>query len=362
MVISIIAVALSGLMQNFRHQQASLWLKDRALVASNDAISIVDVQQTGMPVTWVNPKFEVLFGYSSEEIVGRNWGLLQEGIRQQYGLEIASAALAEKKACRAELQNVSKDGEPLWIDFSLAPISDHAGQVTHYVAIHHNRTQAKETEDRLKDATRALQQHNELLEEKVQERTASLQKANEELEKVASLDFLTGIANRRHFYALGQRELKRLQLDGLTASLIAFDLDNFKAINDTYGHVAGDEVLRQIVTPVENIIRPADSFGRVGGDEFLILFMDTPEGKAVEVAERIRTEIAKTLSSSNSGKLGGTASFGVAEWDRKCDLNQLIHRADMALHHAKKDGRNRVCTWHPELDQQAEASGLSGTG
>lgn len=66
------------------------------MMASNDAISIVDVQQDGMPVTWVNPRFEELFGYRAEEIVGRSWGLLQEGIRQQYGLEIVSAALAGK--------------------------------------------------------------------------------------------------------------------------------------------------------------------------------------------------------------------------------------------------------------------------
>jgi diguanylate cyclase (GGDEF)-like protein/PAS domain S-box-containing protein len=360
--ISVIAFGLSGLMQNFRQQRDSLLLKDRALVASNDAISIVDVQRAGMPVTWVNPKFEELFGYSSEEIVGQNWRLLQEGICQQYGLEIVSAALAEKKPCRAELQNTTKDGDPLWIDFSLAPVTDRAGKVTHYVAIHHDRTQAKETEQRLKEASEALQRHNELLEEKVWERTALLQKANEELEQVASVDFLTGIANRRHFYELGQRELKRLHLDGLTASLIAFDLDNFKAINDTYGHGAGDQVLRQIVTPVENIIRPADSFGRVGGDEFLILFTNTPERKAAEVAERIRTEIARILSSFGSGKLGVTASFGVAEWDRKSDLGQLVRRADMALYHAKGKGRNAVCTWHPELDRQANALGLFGTG
>ncbi len=362
LVMSIIAVGVAGLMHKIRHQHASLMLMDRAMMASNDAISIVDVQQDGMPVTWVNPRFEELFGYSAEEIVGRKWGLLQEGIRQQYGLDTVSAALADKKPCQAELQNYTKDGEPLWIDFSLAPVSDLDGGVTHYVAIHHDRTRAKETEERLNDATEALQRHNELLEENVQERTASLQKVNEELEQVAAVDFLTGIANRRHFYELGQRELTRLQSDGLTASLIAFDLDNFKAINDTFGHEAGDQVLRQIVTPVQNMIRPGDSFGRVGGDEFLILFRDTPESRAVEVAERIRTEISEILSSYGSARLGVTASFGVAQCDQSCDLSQLIRRADLALYHAKAEGRNSVRTWHPKLDRHVHVSGLSSTG
>lgn len=318
------------------------------MMASNDAISIVDARQAGMPVTWVNPRFEELFGYSAEEIVGLNWGLLQEGIRQQYGLETVSAALADKKPCRAELQNYTKDGEPLWIDFSLAPVSDRAGRVTHYVAIHHDRTQAKETEDRLKDATESIQRHNESLEEKVRERTALLQKANQELERVASVDFLTGISNRRHFYELGQRELTRLGLDGRTAVLIAFDLDNFKAINDTFGHEAGDQALRQIVTPVVNRIRPTDLFGRVGGDEFLILFPDTSENKAVEIAERIRIEIMEILSPCGSASLRVTASVGVAEWDQRCDLSQLIRWADLALYHAKGKGGNCVHTWQCE--------------
>lgn len=362
MVISIIAVGLSGLMQKFRRQQASLLLQERAMLASNDAISIVDVEQAGMPVTWVNPRFEEMFGYSAEEIVGRRWGLLQKGIRQQYGLETLSAAMANGKPCRVELQNYTKDGEALWIDFSLAPVSDRAGRVTHYVAIHHDRTQAKETEEHLKEATEALQRQNELLERKVQERTASLQKANEELEQVASVDFLTGISNRRHFYELGQRELKRLRGDGKTAALIAFDLDNFKTINDTFGHEAGDQALQQIVTPIEKIIRPGDSFGRVGGDEFLILLTDTPERKAIQVAERIRTEISEILSSFGSARLGVTASFGVAGCDQSCDLSQLIRRADLALYHAKAEGRNSVRTWHPKLDRQVPVSRLSSTG
>lgn len=332
------------------------------MMASNDAISIVDVRKPGMPVSWVNPKFEELFGYSAEEIVGRNWGLLQEGIRQQYGLETVGAALADKKPCRARLRNYRKTGESLWIDFSVALVSNHVGRVTHYVGIHNDLTQSKATEESLREATEALQRHNELLEEKVQERTASLQMAIQELEQVASVDFLTGISNRRHFYELGQRELTRLQRDGTGAALIAFDLDNFKAINDTFGHEAGDQVLKHIVAPVEQSIRPTDSFGRVGGDEFLILFTDTSVSKAVEVAERIRAEISEILSIYGSARLGVTASFGVAEWDKSCDLGQLIHRADLALYHAKGEGRNSVCTWHPKLEQRAPASGLLNVG
>lgn len=358
MVMTIIAVGVSGLMHKIRHQRMSLLLQDRAMMASNDAISIVDVQKAGMPVSWVNPKFEELFGYSTEEIVGRNWGLLQEGIRQQYGLETVSAALADNKPARVQLRNYTKSGDTLWIDFSVAPVSDHNGRVTHYVGIHHDVTQAKDTEDSLKDATEELRRQNVSLEEKVQERTASLQMAIQELEQVASVDFLTGVANRRYFYEQGQRELTRLKRDGLDAALISFGLDNFRSINETFGHEAGDQVLKHIIAPVEQSIRPGDSFGRVGGDKFLILFIGTQVGKAVEVAERIRTEISDILSVYGSARLGVTASFGVAAWDKSCDLNQLVYRADLALYCAKAEGRNRVCTWHPRLEQRVPASRL----
>ncbi len=142
--------------------------------------------------------------------------------------------------------------------------------------------------------------------------------------------------------------MTRLGLDGRTAVLIAFDLDNFKPINDTFGHAAGDQVLRQIVTPVVNNIRPTDFFGRVGGDEFLILFADTSKNKAVEITERIRTEIMEIFSYYGSASFRVTASFGVAEWDQSCDLNQLIRCADLALYHGKKKGGTRVRTWQSE--------------
>lgn len=348
MALSFIAVGLSALMHKIRHQHASLQLQDRAMVASNDAISIVDVQQAGTPIIWVNPRFEELFGYRADEVIGLSWRLLQEGILEPYNHEAVRAALTDKKPCRAQLQSYTKAGKQLWIDFSMAPVSDHAGHVTHYVGIHHDLTQMKETEQRLKDATESIQWHNESLEQKVQERTASLNEANRQLEKVASVDFLTGISNRRHFYELGQRELTRLGLDQRTACLIAFDLDNFKTINDTFGHEAGDQVLRQIVTPVVNRIRPTDLFGRVGGDEFLILFPDTSENKAVEIAERIRIEIMEILSPYGSASFRVTASVGVAEWDQSCDLNQLIRWADLALYHAKGTGGNCVRTWQCE--------------
>ncbi len=356
-VVSIIAVGLSALVQKIRHQHASLRLQERAIMASHDPISIADVRQPDMPITWVNPRFEELFGYRANEIIGQNCRLLQGGDREQAALETLRAALAERKACRVQLRNYTKSGKPLWIELSLAPVIDATGQTTHYVAIQHDLTQEKESEERLRVLTNTLEQQNESLEEKVQERTQSLREAIEELQKVASTDVLTGIANRRHFYELSKRELKRLKQDGRTAALVAFDLDHFKGINDTFGHEAGDRVLKEVVKPVKNTIRPADSFGRIGGEEFLIFLPDTSESAAMDIAERIRTRISETSVDYGTATLLVTASFGVAEWDGHCDFDQLVRQADLALYRAKNEGRNRARTCgYPPIQLAGRAS------
>lgn len=126
---------------------------------------------------------------------------------------------------------------------------------------------------------------------------------------------------------------------------MALDLDNFKSVNDTLGHEAGDEVLRQSIDPVMDTIRPTDLFGRTGGEEFLILLSDTSIDTAIGVAERIRVRILENKVLYGSKPISITASFGIALWDRHCDLDELIHRADLALYEAKNKGRNQVCVW-----------------
>ncbi|WP_164735586.1 diguanylate cyclase [Marinobacter sp. NP-4(2019)] len=216
---------------------------------------------------------------------------------------------------------------------------------------------------RLESATVALRHQNEQLEEKVRERTQSLERANAELtslnsqlKELATTDYLTGIANRRQFHEAGERELHRLKHGEGKAVLIAMDLDYFKTINDQYGHEAGDSVLRQTLPPVKNNIRPADLFGRIGGEEFLILLTDVEEATAVRIAERIREQIAATDMEVPSGTIRVTASLGVANWDRICDLKTLINRADIALYKAKHGGRNCTRTYVTETEDGNQAA------
>ncbi len=194
-----------------------------------------------------------------------------------------------------------------------------------------------------------IRQQSAQLEQRIEERTESLQAANEalnaaneKLQKLASLDFLTGITNRRYFYENAERVLQRCRQEKSTVSVIMFDLDHFKKINDDYGHEAGDAVLRSIAIPVVNALRPLDLFSRTGGEEFLVLLPAVLVEEAAAIAERIRQAIASAEISVASTRIRVTASLGVAQWDGHESLQRLISRVDVAMYEAKHAGRNCV--------------------
>lgn len=201
----------------------------------------------------------------------------------------------------------------------------------------------------LKENERTLAAYNEVLEERVHTRTLALEEANrslrhanELLATMAATDELTGIANRRYLRSEAQRELARLGQDGETASAIMVDLDHFKTVNDQYGHEAGDQVLCSILEPMRQCLRPRDLVGRMGGEEFLILLTGVDLATAAGIAERIRAAIEVLEIDYDGRHIPITASFGIAQWDGQCELDELIRRADEALYRAKRSGRNRV--------------------
>jgi len=180
------------------------------------------------------------------------------------------------------------------------------------------------------------------LELRVQERTATLETAVSRLNELASTDYLTGIINRRHFQDVAQRELMRLGRHGNSASLILFDLDHFKRVNDRFGHEAGDLVLKKVARAVQEVMRPMDMFGRYGGEEFLVLLPDTRTENAMEIAERMRKRVEETYSLYRGREIHVTISIGVAQWNGRDSLKELIRQADSALYQAKNAGRNRI--------------------
>jgi diguanylate cyclase (GGDEF)-like protein len=162
--------------------------------------------------------------------------------------------------------------------------------------------------------------------------------------KRASLvDPLTGVWNRRAFLDYASRQLSRAASDNLPVALIAFDLDQFKTINDSYGHLAGDRLLCSFCDVVSEALRSGDVFGRIGGEEFACLLADVSGVDAAAVAERLRCRFANTEINCGSSRLRATVSSGVALAGRPHpDLEALMSAADRALYRAKELGRNRV--------------------
>ena len=163
----------------------------------------------------------------------------------------------------------------------------------------------------------------------------------------AATDDLTGLWNRRHFFVLAEREWARIARDPRPVSVIILDIDHFKQVNDTFGHIAGDQALHAIAERCRAHLRDVDIIGRYGGEEFIILLPDTPLPDAAQVAERLRAAIAATPFQIDAGELWLTASLGVASTSppNTLPLDTLVERADRAQYESKRRGRNQVNVW-----------------
>lgn len=158
----------------------------------------------------------------------------------------------------------------------------------------------------------------------------------------ARTDSLTGATNRQAFFEGAERLLERCREDGSPYSMVMFDLDHFKKINDTQGHQAGDRILASFANTVQTTLRPNDLFGRYGGEEFLVVLPDASVETAYVIAERVRKAFAENHRFFDGSPLNATVSAGVASITTTCDLNEIVASVDRAMYAAKHNGRNRV--------------------
>lgn len=174
-------------------------------------------------------------------------------------------------------------------------------------------------------------------------REKHIARQQETLRRLASTDALTGVLNRRTFETAVGKEQLRMRRSGNQAAVILFDLDWFKAINDTFGHAAGDGVLKSVADAARSELRcPSDAISRWGGEEFAILLSDVSVSEALQVADRLRQTIAGMDFDDLAPGLAVTASFGVRAFSSACSLRTALIDADRALYKAKNAGRNRV--------------------
>lgn len=198
---------------------------------------------------------------------------------------------------------------------------------------------------------RRLKDYQEVLEAAVDRRTKEINNINVKLNVLATTDALCGVKNRRSFYescgpiiSYNRRERKPL-------AVLMLDIDKFKYINDTYGHGVGDEVLKSMAQKTSKILRKSDVFARLGGEEFSALLPNTTELGALKVAENIRQEIEHMeYVSSKNETIKFTISIGVATLNsHDINIESVLHRADIALYSAKRNGRNQVVLYNDEL-------------
>jgi len=195
-----------------------------------------------------------------------------------------------------------------------------------------------ELESRVEQRTAELAQINRRLREEIEER----KRVEKQLHRLATTDPLTGAYNRRHFFNLAEQEFNHSDRYENQISIILVDVDHFKEINDTYGHVAGDQLLQTIAKRFLCNLRQMDIFGRYGGDEFVILLPETDLDQARMAGERLHKVVTQTPIETSRGIIRLQISMGVASLNNSDDMEKLLIKTDQALYAAKEAGRNRV--------------------
>lgn len=291
----------------------------------------------GFTVVAINPAQQKTIGLSEGEVLG----LPIEQVAPPEYLGGILAHYRECVECKTPLNYEESTDAPgrdsrRWQTL-LVPSVDRKGRVAYILGVSRDITAVRATEE-------ALRRANEELEKRVAERTAELEEANTRLLEQAIRDGLTGLYNRRHFFALAAREFGLAVRHTRPMSVLMIDLDHFKQINDRFGHAAGDHVLQSLAVQMGAALRQSDLLGRYGGEEFAAVLTDTVELEASRIADRLRTEVAAARINWGERQLNCTLSLGIAHMNpsRDASIEALIERADQALLRAKRSGRNRM--------------------
>ncbi|MCC2956129.1 EAL domain-containing protein [Massilia sp. IC2-477] len=303
-----------------RQAEHGLRVRERAIYSSLNAIVITHCEEGEHRIEYVNPAFERITGYTLAEIRGSDPRFMRiDGCDEDERSRIREA-LRRKEGVRAVLRNVRKNGEVFWNDLRIDPVANLDGDITHFVGVINDITEARHYERRL---------HH-----------------------LAHHDPLTGLANRNLLQERLRHAIECAERDGFMVALAFLDLDNFKHINDNFGHDAGDAVLREVAQRLRASMREEDTIARMGGDEFVLLICDpASHAEVAELIERIRRSITAPVRVGEHEIVPGT-SIGVSVFPDDGDsLEKMMRAADAAMYHAKTLGKNNFQFYSAELNQ-----------
>ncbi len=305
-----------------KRAEAGEWLLSRAVEASANGIMITDARAADHPITYVNPAFERISGYSAADVLGRNGRVLLGGDLEQMELNELRQALREGRGTKVELRNYRKDGSPFETELTVSPVLLPDGVLGHFVSIFNDISERKHYEA--------------------------------ELEHQANHDLLTGLANRNllrdrlhQAIAFGERQEEMF-------ALLAVDLDQFKRVNENLGHACGDELLVVVAARLAECVREGDTVARLGDDEFVIV-LGHPVGEddVTRIIARMLEQMVQPITVGER-ELVVSCSIGASLYPRDGDdVETLLLNADAAMHRAKAAGRGGFQFYQAEMNARA---------
>jgi diguanylate cyclase (GGDEF)-like protein/PAS domain S-box-containing protein len=302
--------------------EENLRLWERAMAATSNGVVIVDVEQPDFPAVYANAAFERITGYSIDEVLGRNPEFLLGTDTDQPVWQEIEAALRERREKRVVLRNYRKDGRLFWNELSLAPVINSTGRVTHFVAVQNDITERKRYEA--------------------------------ELEYQATHDSLTSLPNRSLLEDRLQQAIAHAHRDKKMAAVLYIDLDRFKVVNDSVGHEAGDQLLRQMSQRLQEIFRAGDTVARRAGDEFVVVLERIAgEQEANYFAQRLMQALAAPFLVAER-EFYVSCSIGIGLYPKDgTTASELLKNAEAAMYRAKELGRSNFQFYTPTMNERA---------
>ena len=279
-----------------------------AVEHSPSSIVITDIKGT---IEYVNPAFTRLTGYLAEEVIGQNPRILKGGDQSDEFYREMWDTIKRGEEWRGEFRNRRKDGTLFWEAASISPIMNGDRRITHFVAVKEDVTEKRELMGRL--------------------------------EQMAQFDMLTSLPNRRMFMDRLTQSVELARRNSNRFGLLFVDLDGFKRINDTYGHEAGDRVLKTVAARLAICIRLSDTAGRIGGDEFTVILGTLNRFEdAGQVADKIISALRRPITLPNGVIERIGSSIGISVYpDNAEDGDRLLAAADNAMYEAKRSGKGK---------------------